>query len=973
MTTLKYRLEGLDCPNCTEKLRKKIADLDGISDAQLTYPDGICILQTDRAEEEIEDEILKTIHDAEPEVTVTELHDGHHHCECEHDHDEHDHCECGEHHHHHEHHHDEKAVWYFEVKGIDCENCAARLQEKIAETEGLENVRFSFSDRLLEYTCDHDRGKEMAEKVRAVIAGFEPEASVTAKGHAHVHDHEEEHHHEHEHEHEKHHHVTDRTRRFTINGIDCADCAAKLEGKLEKIEGIENVNISFMNSSLMFDCEAQDAERIEKEVREITAKEEPEAEIIPLSAGRNYQFRIHNIDCADCAAKLARKAEKISGVITADADFMHEILNVSMEPSELNRIRDEIIRMVKEEEPEVEVSLIEKKTAVPDEEEENDRLMPARLIAGAVLFAASLFVQGNLQMVLSVCAWLILGYDVLIKAVRGIGRGQLFDEHFLMAVATIAALYLKDYREAAGVMLFYQIGEYFQDLAVRRSRRSIGELMDIRSEYAMVLRNGEYVKTDPEEVGTGETIRVVAGEKIPLDGVIIEGASSLDTASLTGESRLRDADVGDEVISGALNMNGTLLIRVTKPYSESTVARILELVENAESKKSGQEKFITKFSRYYTPAVVFAAVVTAVITAMVTGSINTGIYRACTFLVISCPCALVISVPLSFFAGIGGLSGRGILVKGANLIESLAHVNRIVMDKTGTLTSGSFAVSEILDAQDQRQVLKDAAYAEHISNHPIALGIRSACDEEIDEKLIRDAQEIAGRGLKVTVNGETILAGNEKLLQENGVECPHRSVSGTAVYVAKGGQYEGCLVLRDQLKANAAKAVQELQSQGRNCCIVSGDSRQIVDETAAELGCKKAWGECLPQDKVRIVESLKQEGVTAFVGDGVNDAPVLAAADIGMAMGALGADAAIEAADVVIMDDNPEKIALAIRGAGKILKVANQNIYGAISIKILTLILGAFGIANMWMAIFADTGVAMLCVLNAMRLLRIGR
>ncbi len=990
MTALRYKIDGLDCPHCTEKLRQKIASLDGISDVQLSYPEGICILQTERPEEEIEKELLKTVHDAEPEASVTVLHDGHHHCEEEHHHhhDEHDHCGCGEHHHHyehdhcecsehhdHEHHHDEKAVWYFEVKGVDCENCAARLQERIARMEGLKNVRFSYADSLLEYTCDHDRGKEMAEKVKAVIAELEPEAAVTARGHAHVHDHQEEHHHEHHHshEHEERHHVTSRTRRFAINGLDCADCAAKLEGQLEKISGIENVSISFMNSTLMFDCEEADAARIEQEVRDITAREEPEAEIIPMAAGRNYQFRIHNIDCADCAMKLARKAEKIPGVIAADADFMHEILNVAMEPADLNRIREEVIRMVKSEEPEVEVSLIEKKTAAAAEEEDDDRLMLIRLIAGAALFLAALFVQGSLQMVLSVCAWLVLGYDVLIKAVRGIGRGQLFDEHFLMAVATIAALYLKDYREAAGVMLFYQIGEYFQDLAVRRSRRSIGELMDIRSEYAMVLRNGEYEKTDPEEVAPGETIRVVAGEKIPLDGVIIEGASSLDTASLTGESRLRDADVGDEVISGALNMNGTLLIRVTKPYSESTVARILELVENAESKKSGQEKFITKFSRYYTPAVVFAAIVTAVITALVTGSVNDGIYRACTFLVISCPCALVISIPLSFFAGIGGLSGRGVLVKGANLIDTLAGVTQIVMDKTGTLTSGSFAVSEILNTEDPAAVLRDAAYAEHISNHPIAVGIRSAYEGEIDETLIKDAQEIAGRGLKVTVNGETILAGNEKLMQENGIEYPSGSIAGTAVHVAKNGRYEGCLVLKDQLKNNAAAAVSRLQSEGRECCIVSGDSRQIVEDTAAELGCRKAWGECLPQDKVRIVEDLKKNGTTTFVGDGVNDAPVLAAADIGIAMGALGADAAIEAADVVIMDDNPEKIALAISGARKILKVANQNIYGAITIKILTLILGAFGIANMWMAIFADTGVAMLCVLNAMRLLRIGK
>ena len=973
MTTLKYKLEGLDCEHCAARLERKLAALEGIEEAQVLYPDCICVLKTDKEESEIEPAILQLIKEEEPEIVPEELHEHHH---------DHDHCDCHEHHEHehhdHEHHHDEheEAVYYFEVKGVDCAGCAKKLEEKIAALEGLEDVSFNYDESLLQYTCAHELGKDMAEKVTALIAAEEPEATVTAKGHAHVH-HDHDHcdcHEHHEHDHHEHHTVTDRTKRFSITGIDCADCAAKLEGHLGKITGIENVSISFMNSTLMYECDEKDSERIEQEIRTITAKEEPDAIIAPLSAGRNYQFRIHNIDCADCANKLARKAEKITGVISADADFMHEILNIACEPKDLPAVKEAVTAMVREEEPEVEVSLLEKKAAADQqEEEESDKVMVIRLIAGAVLFVASLFASGGLQTGLSVASWLILGYDVLLKAVRGIGRGQVFDEHFLMAVATIAAIYLKDYREAAGVMLFYQIGEYFQDLAVRRSRRSIGELMDIRSEYAMVLRNGEFQKVDPDEVSAGETIRVVAGEKIPLDGVIIEGASSLNTASLTGESRLRDVDVNDEAISGALNMNGTLLIRVSKPYSESTVAKILELVENAESRKSSQEKFITKFSRYYTPLVVFAAIITAVIVAVVSGDVNEGIYRACTFLVISCPCALVISIPLSFFAGIGGLSSQGVLIKGANLIEDLANITHVIMDKTGTLTSGSFAVSEILDTDDPKAVLKDAAYAEHISNHPLALGILSACEEEIDETLIRDAEEIAGRGLKVTVNGETILAGNEKLMQDHQIECPSHSASGTVVYVARNNQYEGCIILRDQLKETARSAVDKLQANGRGCYIVSGDSKAIVDETSAVLGCRKAYGECLPQDKVEIVEELKKEGKTAFVGDGVNDAPVLAAADIGMAMGALGADAAIEAADVVIMDDNPEKIVLAIDGAARILKVAKQNIYGAISIKILTLILGAFGIANMWMAIFADTGVAILCVLNAMRLLYIGR
>lgn len=954
MNVLKYTLEGLDCEHCAAALQRRLSALEGVEEAEVLYPQCTCMIKTEKDEAEIADQILALIHEEEPDVTVHEIHDE-------------------EQHHHHD---EEKAVYLFTVKGVDCEHCAARLRDRIAAIEGIADVSFDYDDSLLKYTCDHDEGSQMAEAVMAVIRETEPEAEVTARGHEHLHQeehchHEHDHAHRHEHE-EAHHAVTAKTRRFSITGIDCADCAAKLEGRLAGIEGIENVSISFMNSTLMYDCREEDRERVEAEVRKITAREEPEAVISALQKGSSLQLKIHKIDCADCAAKLARRAEKIPGVIAADADFMHEILNVSYTSAEKDALVDALKEMIREEEPEVEVSLIEKtsSSSLEDDDEEDDRVMLVRLLIGGALFVISLFVSGTLQTVIPIIAWLILGYDVLLKAVRGIGRGQVFDEHFLMAVATIAALYLKDYREAAGVMLFYQIGEYFQDRAVRSSRKSIAGLMDIRSEYAMVLRDGEFCRVDPADVMIGETIRVVAGEKIPLDGIVAEGSSSLDTASLTGESKLRDVDVNDEVISGVLNMNGTLLIRVTKLYADSTVARILELVENADSRKSTQEKFITKFSRWYTPAVVLAAIVTAAVVAVLTGNVNEGIYRACTFLVISCPCALVISIPLSFFAGIGGLSGEGILVKGANLIDDLAHIRQVIMDKTGTLTSGSFAVSEIRDAEDEAAVLKDAAYAEHISNHPLALGIRSAWKEDIDETLIRDAEEIAGRGLKVRVNDDVIMAGNAKMMQENGIACPAYEDAGTLVYVAKNGRYEGCLILRDQLKDNAAEAVSSLQNVGVSCCVVSGDSRQIVAETASLLNCR-GYGECLPQDKVRIVEELKKEGKTAFVGDGVNDAPVLAAADIGMAMGALGSDAAIEAADVVLMDDDPGKIAVAISNAERILKVAGQNIYGAISIKILTLILGAFGIANMWMAIFADTGVAMLCVLNAMRLLRV--
>jgi Cd2+/Zn2+-exporting ATPase len=495
--------------------------------------------------------------------------------------------------------------------------------------------------------------------------------------------------------------------------------------------------------------------------------------------------------------------------------------------------------------------------------------------------------------------------------------------------------------------------------------------MDIRPDYAFVKDNDEYIQVSPEEVRTGEIIRVKPGEKIPLDGVIVNGASCLNTASLTGESRLQDVDVNDTVVSGAVNETGVLEIRVTKEYGDSTVARILELVENADSSKAKHEKFITRFSRWYTPLVVLSAVVTAVIVSVIYGDINEGIRRACTFLVISCPCALVISIPLSFFAGIGGLSGKGILVKGANVIETLAHVSQAVFDKTGTLTTGEFLVEKTVGTENPEQAVRDAAYAEYFSSHPLADGIRKSYSGEINEKEISNVRNIAGRGVSVTVGSDEILAGNYKLMAENGVACDQVSETGSLVYVARNSKYEGCLVLNDSIKPDAAEAVRALHESGTRCVIVSGDNQELADQAGRKTGADKAYGHCLPEDKVRLVREFCAEEKTIFIGDGVNDAPVLTAADAGFAMGVLGSDAAIEAADVVIMDDSLKKVPLTLKAASRIIRVANENIYGAIGIKLLILLLGAFGLANMWMAIFADTGVAMLCVLNSMRLLRI--
>jgi Cd2+/Zn2+-exporting ATPase len=761
--------------------------------------------------------------------------------------------------------------------------------------------------------------------------------------------------------------------RYKIDGIDCQACAKELETEIAKIPGITACSLVFgIHSHLQYEYEGDAEAEAEAEMRRII-EEDQEHPIITKegSAGvRQYKYAVKNIDCADCAQILAEKTEKIAGVQHAQADFMQETLSFSCDPKEKKRIVKEMTAMIRKEEPEAEVSEFSLEHQ-SDEETEDTKTMAIRLLAGAVLFVAGLFLQGIPQIILSLASYIVLGYDVIWKAVRNIGHGQLFDENFLMTVATAAAIYLQDWKEAAGVMLFYQIGEYFQAKAVEHSRQSIGELMDIRPEYAMVLENGEYIRKDPDEVRIDDIIRVKPGERVPLDGIVTAGSSSLNTASLTGESKPRDVDVNDEVISGSINQTGVLEIKVTKEYGESTVAKILELVENSDGHKAAQEKFITKFSKYYTPIVVFSAIAVMIIAGIVYQDINLGIERACTFLVISCPCALVISIPLSFFAGIGGLSSHGVLVKGADVIDSLAKVKQIVMDKTGTLTSGRFAVEEIRHASDKKQVLKDAAAAEHFSNHPIAQGIQEAYEGTFGEDEIQDVKEIPGRGLRVKYHGEEILAGNAKLMKEQKIAFAEESSEGTLVYVARNGIYEGCLILRDQLKADSLETVKKLQAEGKKCIILSGDSQAVTDAIGRKLGTDQAIGGCLPEDKVRTVQELMKQGLTAFVGDGVNDAPVIHAADVGFAMGGIGSDAAIEAADVVLMDDSAKKIPLAVTSAQRILRIANENIYGAIIIKVVILVLGAFGFANMWMAIFADTGVAMLCVLNSMRLLHI--
>lgn len=618
-----------------------------------------------------------------------------------------------------------------------------------------------------------------------------------------------------------------------------------------------------------------------------------------------------------------------------------------------------------------------------------------RILIGAAFFAAAVLLEKLVPglpwyvlLAAFLVSYVIIGGDVVKRAVGNIGKGQVFDENFLMTIATVGAFFVGDYPEAVVVMLFYQVGELFQTYAVNRSRKNITELMDIRPDFANVRRNGEEEEVDPDEVAVGELIVVKPGERIPLDGVIIKGNSSLDTMALTGESVPREVLCGEEVISGCINLTGVLEVEVTKPFGESTVSKILDLVENASSKKAEAENFITKFARYYTPIVVLCAAALAVIPPLFLGGWSDWIYRGLTFLVVSCPCAVVISVPLSFFGGLGGASKAGVLVKGSNYLEALAETEIVVMDKTGTLTKGTFKVKEVKPAMEENKqnvlsevitrdkLLEITAYAESYSNHPISLSIQKAYGRELDKSRLESTEELAGHGVHAVIDGDDIYAGNEKLMQQQKISFTNAAQIGTIVHVARNNQYLGYILIADEIKEDAAACISGLKAEGvKRVIMLTGDRRETADYVASQIGLTEVHSELLPGDKVdeveKIIGSKSPKGKLVFVGDGINDAPVLARADIGIAMGGLGSDAAIEAADVVIMTDEPSKIATAMKISRKTLGIVKQNIVFALGVKILVLILAAVGIANMWLAVFADVGVAVLAILNAMRALRV--
>lgn len=716
-----------------------------------------------------------------------------------------------------------------------------------------------------------------------------------------------------------------------LKGLDCANCANKIENKVNKLESVEEAVLNFSLSLLIVSLkENSDVNRVEEEIKTIVSKLEPD---VIVSKYNNNIKEKKNVCTSECCSGHAH-----------DIEEKHEESH-DHDHSEGISLRDKV-----------------------------------SLAIGFILFAIAIFIGEEKSYVPYIYAlsYVLVGGKVVLSAIRNIFRGQVFDENFLMTVATLGAFAIGNHPEGVAVMIFYEIGELFQSYAVNRSRKSISSLMDIRADYANLITDGEEKKVDPSEIKIDDIIVIKPGERVPLDGIVIEGNSSLDTSALTGESLPRNIELNDEILAGVINLTGVIRVKVTKEFGESTVSRILELVQNASSKKAQTEKFITKFARYYTPVVVLSAVALAIIPPLVVeGALfSDWVYRALIFLVVSCPCALVVSIPLGLFAGIGGASKNGVLIKGGNYLEALKDVETVVFDKTGTLTKGVFKVVKInTNNIEESELLRIAATGESFSNHPIAQSILKAYGNEVDKSIISNYEEISGNGIKVNIDNKEVLLGNYKLMNSNGIKYNNSKEIGTVVHVVVEGEYKGSILIADEVKEDSKEAIEMLKKIGvKKCVMLTGDNKKVAEKIAEELGLDEVYAELLPTDKVVMVEKLLKEksekGKLAFVGDGINDAPVLARADVGVAMGGIGSDAAIEAADVVLMRDNPSSLVDAIEIGRKTNRILWQNIIFSLGVKIAVLIPAAIGIANMWEGVFADVGVTLIAVLNSMRALR---
>ena len=856
----------------------------------------------------------------------------------------------------------------FILKGLDCPNCSAKIEKEVGALPGVESSVVNLMQQTLTVQSEKSADATLAEQVETIVHSHEPDVEVSEKTEPAV------------------------TKVYLLKGLDCPNCSAKIEKEVGELGGVASSTVNLMNQTLTVQAGTSVATSLLDTVTTIVHSHEPDVEVSEKTEPAVTKvYLLKGLDCPNCSAKIEKEVGELDGVTSSTVNLMNQTLTVQAGTSVAASLLDTVTTIVHSHEPDVEVSEKQLEATAPVKKDEKaavyndeDKKRTIRLAVGAVVYAIgmALTVFAKLptlaELAFLIVAYVILGWDVVWQAVKNITRGQVFDEHFLMSVSTIGAFAIGEYPEAVAVMLFYQVGEFFQSLAVKRSRKSISDLMDIRPDSATVKRNGVLQVVSPESVAVGEIIVVKPGEKIPLDGIVVDGESMLDTKALTGESVPRSIRKGDEALSGCINQSGLLTLKVTKSFGESTVSKITDLVENASARKTPTENFITTFARYYTPVVVGMAAVLAIIPPLVLGGgWSEWLRRGFVFLIVSCPCALVISIPLTFFGGIGAASKRGVLVKGSNYLEALNKVSVVVFDKTGTLTKGVFEVANIIPAAgyQKEQVLEYAAQAESYSNHPIAKSILATYGKPIDQKQFSDFEEISGHGISVMVQGKKVLAGNSKLMESEKIAYAACDAAGTKFYVAADGSYVGCILIADEVKPDSKCAIAELKKIGvEKTVMLTGDDERIGKSVADELGLDAYYAQLLPDQKVEKLEMLdkqkRQGSKLAFVGDGINDAPVLARADVGIAMGGLGSDAAIEAADVVLMTDEPSKLVEAIDVAKATKRIVMQNIVIALGIKSVFLVLGALGMAGMWEAVFGDVGVTIIAVLNAMRILK---
>ena len=856
----------------------------------------------------------------------------------------------------------------FILKGLDCPNCSAKIEKEVGALPGVESSVVNLMQQTLTVQSEKSADATLAEQVETIVHSHEPDVEVSEKTEPAV------------------------TKVYLLKGLDCPNCSAKIEKEVGELGGVASSTVNLMNQTLTVQAGTSVATSLLDTVTTIVHSHEPDVEVSEKTEPAVTKvYLLKGLDCPNCSAKIEKEVGELGGVASSTVNLMNQTLTVQAGTSVAASLLDTVTTIVHSHEPDVEVSEKQLEATAPVKKDEKaavyndeDKKRTIRLAVGAVVYAIgmALTVFAKLptlaELAFLIVAYVILGWDVVWQAVKNITRGQVFDEHFLMSVSTIGAFAIGEYPEAVAVMLFYQVGEFFQSLAVKRSRKSISDLMDIRPDSATVKRNGVLQVVSPESVAVGEIIVVKPGEKIPLDGIVVDGESMLDTKALTGESVPKSIRKGDEALSGCINQSGLLTLKVTKSFGESTVSKIIDLVENASARKAPTENFITTFARYYTPVVVGMAAVLAIIPPLVLGGgWSEWLRRGFVFLIVSCPCALVISIPLTFFGGIGAASKRGVLVKGSNYLEALNKVSVVVFDKTGTLTKGVFEVANIIPAAgyQKEQVLEYAAQAESYSNHPIAKSILATYGKPIDQKQFSGFEEISGHGISVTVQGKKVLAGNSKLMESEKIAYAACDAAGTKFYVAADGSYVGCILIADEVKPDSKCAIAELKKIGvEKTVMLTGDDERIGKSVADELGLDAYYAQLLPDQKVEKLEMLdkqkRQGSKLAFVGDGINDAPVLARADVGIAMGGLGSDSAIEAADVVLMTDEPSKLVEAIDVAKATKRIVMQNIVIALGIKSVFLVLGALGMAGMWEAVFGDVGVTIIAVLNAMRILK---